>query len=223
MVVAIVVVVVDVLVLLVAVGTAGCPPGTVVVVDATVVLDDGLAAVVLEVAMLLDEAEIVVVDALVVGVDELDVVLLTPSEFVVAVMAADVAVVTAAAGGPEVAVEVVVGLRAGGPSGMTVVAGVVSTVVGVGAGASAAMAGAAAMKAVAATEERERNNRLDIAAMIPAAQMPGLGWAQFARNCSFLVKRAVAECLYADLRPKRPVNEQPSGEFLGKPSLLEGT
>ena len=64
-------------------------------------------------------------------------------------------------------VEVVVGVRAGGPSGMTAVAGAVSAVVGVGAGASAAMAGAAAMKAVAATEERERGNRLDIAAMIP--------------------------------------------------------
>ncbi len=219
------VVVVDVLVLLVAVGTAGCPPGTVVVVDATVVVDDGPAVVVLVVVGVLDKGGSVDVDVLVASVDEVVVVSPTPSEFEVTMVAAVVDVVTASADGSDVVgptVEVVVGFRAGGPSGVTVVAGVVSTVVGVGGGASAAMAGAAAMKAVAATEDRERNNRLDIAAMIPARQVPGRGWTHFARNCSFLVKKAVADRLYAHLRPKRSADEQHFGEFLGKPSFVEG-
>jgi hypothetical protein len=71
-------------------------------------------------------------------------------------------------------VDVAVGSRAGGPSGMTVVAGAVSAVVaGVGAGTSAAIAGAAAMRAVAATEDKEKISRLDIPAMIAAVQERG--------------------------------------------------
>jgi hypothetical protein len=215
-----IVVVVDVLVLVVAVGTAGCPPGTVVVVDAIVVVDDGPAVVVLVETVVLDATGAVV--GIVASVDEVDEVSPTPSEFVVAAVAAVVDVVTAAADGADVVGPTVVDGRAGGPSGVTVVAGVVSAVVGVGVGASAAMAGDAAMKAVAATEERESKSRLDIAAIIHAAQLPGRAWTHFAQNCSFLVKRAVAKRLYAHLRPKRPVNEQRFGEFLGKPSRVEG-
>ena len=219
-VVAIVVVVVEVLVLVVAVGAAGWLRGTLVVVDAIVVVDDGPGSVVLLEAVVLDDAGTVVVGESVARVEEVDVVSPTPSEFVVAVVGAVVDVVTASADGDVVGPTVVDG-RAGGPSGMTVLTGVVSAVVGVGVGASAAMAGAAAMKAVAATEERESKSRLDIAAIIPAAHLPGRAWTHFAQNCSFLVKKAVAQCLYARLHPKRPVDEQRFGEFLGKPSQVE--
>jgi hypothetical protein len=187
-VVAAIVVLVEVLVLLVAVGTPGCPPGTVVVVeepegvDATVVVDRP-AVVVLVVpvpAVVLDEAATVVVDVLVASIDEVEGVSLgNPSESVVAVVAAVVGgEVTAAAAGSDVvgaaAVAVVDG-RFGGPSGTIVVAGVVSAVVGVGVGPVAAMAGAAAMRAVPATETRERSSRLDIATMIPGRQLLGRG------------------------------------------------
>ncbi len=217
-----IVVVVDVLVLVVAVGTGGCPPATVVMVDMIVLVDDGPASVVLLAPAVLDEAGTIVVDGLIASVDEVVVVSPTPSEFVVAVVGSVVDVVSAAADGADVVGPTVVDGRAGGPSGVTVVAGVVSAVAGVGVGASAAMAGAAAMKAVAAKEERERSNRLDIAAMIHAGQVPGRESAHFARNCSFLVKRTVAKRLYAHLRPKRPVRERRFGEFLGKPSRVEG-
>jgi hypothetical protein len=229
------VVVVDVLVLPATIGKSGRRLRTVVVVVACAVLVvfegvDMPAGMVVDepLAPPVDDGEEVVVGwsddggaelgggSALVGRD-------TPSELVVAVRAAVVVGVAAVVvSAPETSglvvgslagAVVVAGCSAGGPIGTTGV----SVVVGAGGGESAAIAGAAAMRAVVATEERERNSRLDIAIMIHALDVPRRGCTYFAQNCSFLVQRTVADRLCGHLRPKWLEAVRRLGEFLGKP------